>query len=70
MVISCRIHMVKPDPEIYEYLLNEYGLIAGETVFIDDTDINLNAASKFGIKPIKFENPLQCEYELKTVGCI
>ena len=70
MVISCRIHLVKPEAEIYEYLLNKYGLMADETIFIDDTDINLNAASKFGIRPIKFEDPLQCESELKTIGCI
>ena len=70
MVISCRIHLVKPEAEIYEYLLNKYGMIADETIFIDDTDINLNAASKFGIRPIKFEDPLQCESELKMIGCI
>ena len=70
IVVSCRIHMVKPEEEIYEYLLNKYGLIVNETIFIDDTDINLNAASRFGIKLIKFENPYQCECELKTIGCI
>jgi putative hydrolase of the HAD superfamily len=70
MVISCRIHMVKPDAEIYQYLLNKYGLAAEETVFIDDTEINLTAASKLGIKTIRFENPVQCEYELKNIGCI
>jgi putative hydrolase of the HAD superfamily len=70
IVISCRVHMVKPEAEIYEYLLNQYGLIADETIFIDDTDINLNAASMFGIKPIKFEDPYQCERKLKTIGCI
>ena len=70
IVVSCRIHMVKPEEEIYKYLLNKYGLIANETIFIDDTDINLNAASRFGIKLIKFENPYQCECELKTIGCI
>ena len=70
IVISCRIHMVKPDAEIYEYLLNKYGLVAEESTFIDDTEINLSAATKLGIKPIRFENPYQCERELKTRGCI
>ncbi len=70
IVVSCRIHMVKPEEEIYEYLLNKYGLIVNETIFIDDTDINLNAASRFGIKLIKFEDLYQCECELKTIGCI
>ena len=70
IVISCRIHMVKPEAEIYEYLLNKYGLIANETIFIDDVDINLDVASRLGIKPIKFEDPYQCECEMKTIGCI
>lgn len=70
IVISCRVHMVKPEAEIYEYLLNKYGLIANETIFIDDADINLDAASRLGIKPIKFEDPYQCECEMKTIGCI
>ena len=70
IVISCRIQMVKPDAEIYEYLLNKYGLVASETIFIDDTEINLTAATRLGIKPIRFENPNQCECELKKIGCI
>lgn len=70
IVISCRIHMVKPEAEIYEYLLNKYGLIANETIFIDDVDINLDVASRLGIKPIKFKDPYQCECEMKTIGCI
>jgi HAD superfamily hydrolase (TIGR01509 family) len=70
IVISCRIHMVKPEVEIYQYLLSRYGLTADETILIDDTDINLNVASRLGIKPIKFEDPFQCEYELKMIGCI
>ncbi len=70
MVVSCRIRMVKPDAEIYEYLLNRHKLVPNETVFIDDTDINLMAASNFHIKTIKFENPNQCKTELKALGCI
>ena len=69
-VISCRINMAKPEPGIYRYLLDKYKLIASETVFIDDMDKNLDAASMFGIRPIKFEDPNQCEYELKKLGVI
>lgn len=70
VVISSRIHKVKPDAEIFEYLLNKYGLVAEETVFIDDTEDNLVGAAKLGIQPIRFENPDQCEEELKRMGCI
>jgi len=70
IVISSRIQMIKPDAEIYEYLLKKYGLVASETTFIDDTEINLIAPAILGIKPIHFENPHQCEVELQTIGCI
>jgi putative hydrolase of the HAD superfamily len=62
--------MVKPEAKIYEYLLTKYELDARETIFIDDTEINLIAAKRQGIKPVLFENPQQCEIELRRIGCI
>ena len=53
MVISCRVQRVKPDIDIFQYLLGSYSLLAKETVFIDDTDVNLVAASSMGIKDRK-----------------
>src|SRR3990172_2489382 len=62
-VISCRINMVKPEPEIYFYLLKRYNLEPGQTVFIDDTQVNLDTAAQLGITTVKFENAEQCERE-------
>jgi putative hydrolase of the HAD superfamily len=70
IVISCRIQKVKPDIEIYQYLLNEHRLVAEETVFIDDTDVNLVAASTLGIKTIKFTSTPQCRQDLVNLKCI
>lgn len=70
IVISCRIRKVKPDIEIYQYLLNEHRLVAEETVFIDDTDVNLVAASTLGIKTIKFVSSSQCRQDLVNLKCI
>jgi putative hydrolase of the HAD superfamily len=70
MVISCRIHLVKPEPAIYTRLLRDYALDGAETVFIDDTEVNLEAAARFGIRTIRFENPEQCEMRLRALGCI
>jgi putative hydrolase of the HAD superfamily len=69
-VISCRVHMVKPEEEIFTYLLDEYGLIVNETIFIDDTDLNVNTALRLGFSAIKFNNPSQCEDELRSIGCL
>ena len=49
MVVSARINMIKPDKEIYDYILNEYQLKGNETVFFDDTIKNIHAASAVGI---------------------
>jgi putative hydrolase of the HAD superfamily len=69
-VFSCRVQLCKPEPAIYSYLLNEYGLIGPDTVFIDDTEVNLMAAAKFGLKTLRFETPSQCELGLHALGCI
>jgi putative hydrolase of the HAD superfamily len=69
-VISCRINKVKPESDIYQHLLDRYRLNINETVFIDDTDINLKAAADFGIMTIKFDNPDQCKQELVNLGCL
>jgi putative hydrolase of the HAD superfamily len=70
IVISSRIQMVKPEIEIYEYLLTTFGLSAAETVFIDDLNENLEAASEIGINTIRFMDAGQCRQALVSLGCI
>ena len=69
-MISCRLHLIKPESEIYEYLLRQYDLKAEETVFIDDMQANVDAAASLGIHPIRFENADQCADRLKDLGCL
>lgn len=54
-VISCEERVVKPEPEIYRLLLDRYGLDPAETLFIDDRQPNLDAASAFGIAVFRFD---------------
>ena len=49
-VVSYEIHKIKPDPAIYEYLLEKYDLKPEESVFFDDRLENTEAAEKLGIK--------------------
>ncbi len=46
---SCEIHLRKPDKAIFERVLQENGLQATETVFIDDTLMHVEAARSVGI---------------------
>ena len=69
-VISCRIRQVKPEIEIYKYLLAEHQLNPAETVFFDDLEENVKAARLLGIRAIRFVDAVQCERELAGLGCI
>ena len=54
---SCRVHRIKPDPDIYRILLKEYGLEPEECLFVDDTPENIAAAKRLGMKTILYSDP-------------
>ena len=56
-VVSCEEGVVKPEPLIYEILLDRFGLDPAETLFIDDRRSNLEAAAAFGIATFHFREP-------------
>jgi len=49
LVISSRVKMIKPEKEIYHYLLNKYELKPVETVFFDDSEANVTTALDLNI---------------------
>lgn len=53
------LHLSKPDPEIFKYVLNQNGLKPEETFFVDDILIHIESASKLGIKTFHLEYPLK-----------
>lgn len=63
-VVSGFVKMVKPNADIYEYLLSEYGLAAGECVFVDDREENVETARALGMKGIVFQGYEQARSEL------
>jgi len=69
-VMSSRVQLMKPEPEIYTYLFDMYRLNVTETIFIDDTVAKLTGAAQFGHQTIKFESPEQCEDRSRSVGCL
>lgn len=54
VVVSSDVHMVKPDRRIYEYLLRKYDLAAEECLFIDDMQVNVDAARSVGMQAYRF----------------
>ena len=53
-VISCEEGVAKPQPEIYELLLQRFDLNPAETLFIDDRKENVEAAAAKGIRTVHF----------------
>lgn len=52
VVISGEAKMAKPDTAIYNHLLTTYNLQPHESIFIDDQQINIDAARQLGIHAI------------------
>lgn len=67
-ILSYQEKIIKPMPEIYQLLIDRYGLKPEECVFLDDTKHNLDAAEKFGIHTIHFQNQEQAIEELRKLG--
>ncbi len=70
LIISAEENTIKPEPEIYQLLLERYCLIPEETIFIDDTLQNLEGAQNFGIKIIHFTGASELRKNLKGIGLI
>ena len=67
-ILSYTDKLIKPDPAIYLLFLERFGLHADETVFLDDTLVNIEAAEKLGIHGIWFKGKEQAECELRKLG--
>jgi 2-haloacid dehalogenase len=64
MVVSGEIGIVKPDPAIYQHLLERFDLRADETLFIDDSPANIAGAEAAGLNAIHFRSASQLRCEL------
>jgi putative hydrolase of the HAD superfamily len=64
---SCNINMVKPNPEIYRYVLKQMKMEGQKCIFIDDLLINCEEAGKHGIYPIHYTGILHLKSELRKV---
>uniref|UniRef100_A0A8C6YJ56 Acyl-CoA dehydrogenase family member 10 n=1 Tax=Naja naja TaxID=35670 RepID=A0A8C6YJ56_NAJNA len=66
IVESCREGVCKPDPRIYQLCLERLGVLAKESIFLDDIGQNLKAASQLGIKTLKVDDADSAIQELET----
>lgn len=52
--LSYQMKLAKPDPAIFRTVLQTAGLKAEETLFIDDSPVNCQAAESIGIQTVRY----------------
>jgi 2-haloacid dehalogenase len=67
-VISGIEGVVKPDPQIFQILLDRYCLTPEATIFIDDSPHNVEAARALGINGMHYLGAQQLRRELQAAG--
>jgi 2-haloacid dehalogenase len=69
-VVSGFEGVVKPEPEIFERLLERFNLRAESTLFVDDSQRNVRAARELGIQAVLFESPAAFAELLSEAGLL
>ena len=68
VTFSGEVRLIKPDPAIYQRTLHGLGVTASEALFLDDRQINIQAAQALGINALRFESIEQLRTELSAAG--
>ena len=68
ITVSGEEGVIKPEPRIYEILLDRIGHRASDCIFIDDGTRNITTAAALGFDTIHFESPQQLAAELGKLG--
>lgn len=66
VVDSGFVGMRKPEPGIYLLLLDRLGLSAESCIFIDDVEVNCEAAEQLGMEPVHFKDTEQAVAEIRS----
>jgi len=70
IIVSGEEKVVKPGKEIYQLMLNRYGLLAAESLFIDDNLKNIETANELGFSTIHINGTQSLEQILLDMGLI
>jgi putative hydrolase of the HAD superfamily len=70
IVVSSKVQMVKPSPDIFLYTLDRLGAKPAEAIFIDDGAENVQAAHNLGINGHVFTDYKSFLNYLKILGLV
>ena len=63
---SHEMGMRKPDPGSFTYIVDKEGLVAGETLFIDDNEPNIIAAASVGLQVLHLKEGMTVEKDIEA----
>jgi 2-haloacid dehalogenase len=70
IVLSAEVHLVKPDPRIFQRFCERVALLPGQIIYIDDLQHNVEAARSSGMYAIRFSDPATLREELVQLGLL
>lgn len=70
ILVSGQEKLLKPDPAIYQRLLERNGLRASECVFIDDAPENVAGAEAAGLRAVLFRSPEKLRQDLENFALL
>lgn len=70
IVISGEVGVNKPDPRIFEHLVERFGVEPAAALFIDDSPANIDVATALGFHAIQFTDATALRRELVRLGLL
>lgn len=69
-VISSEIHMLKPNPDIYNHLVRKFSVNPKECLFVDDKMENVKGAEAVGMYGVRFVSSQQLAEDLRQLSIL
>jgi 2-haloacid dehalogenase len=70
ILVSGEERLIKPDPRIFQLLLERIGRAADACIYIDDNPKNAAAAAALGFDAVHFRSPEQLRADLARLGVL
>jgi 2-haloacid dehalogenase len=70
IIVSGEVGLIKPEPAIYELLIERTGIEPSRTVFIDDREENAHEAEKIGFVSVTYQGPSHLRQRLTELGLL
>ncbi len=70
VVVSGEDKVIKPDPAIYQLVLERTGLKPADLIFVDDSLANIEAAAALGFHVHHFTDPAAFRPQLESLGLL